>query len=103
MGDKAEPLDTTAALERAVVVLRAMAYEHRLHILLLLLEGERTPATLAAAIPADPTAIAHHLRFLRAARLITRRRQGRQTFYTLRGEATGRLVAEVLRYATGGG
>lgn len=86
-------------LERAVVALRGMAYEHRLHILLLLCDGEQTPTTLAQAVPADFTAIAHHLRCLRDAQLIHRRRDGRQTFYTLRNEAIGRLVAEVLRYA----
>jgi DNA-binding transcriptional ArsR family regulator len=88
-----------SALERAVVALRGMAYEHRLHILLLLRDGEQTPATLAQAVPGDFTAIAHHLRFLRDAQLIHRRRAGRQTFYTLRSEAIGRLVAEALRYA----
>lgn len=86
-------------LERAVLALRGMAYEHRLSILVLLQEGERTPAALAAAIPAEQTALAHHLRFLRDARLIHRRRRGRQVYYTLRSEATQRLVAEVIRYA----
>jgi DNA-binding transcriptional ArsR family regulator len=96
----AEPIShTAAALERAVTALRGMAYEHRLHILLILQEGERTPAALAAIIPADPTAIAHHLRFLRDAKLIRRSRRGRQAYYALHGEATRRLVAEVLRYA----
>jgi DNA-binding transcriptional ArsR family regulator len=86
-------------LERAVIALRGMAYAHRLSILLLLQEGEQTPAALAEAIPAEPTAIAHHLRFLRDARLIYRRRRGRQVYYALRSEAIRRLVGEVLRYA----
>jgi DNA-binding transcriptional ArsR family regulator len=86
-------------LERAVVALRGMAYEHRLSILVLLHDGEHTPATLAAVIPAEQTALAHHLRFLRDARLIHRRRRGRHVYYTLRSEATRRLVAEVMRYA----
>ena len=86
-------------LERAVAVLRGMAYEHRLRILVLLRDGERTPAALTEVIPADPTAVAHHLRFLLDARLIRRRRHGRNVFYSLRGEATRRLLAEVLHYA----
>jgi DNA-binding transcriptional ArsR family regulator len=90
---------TGPTLERAVVVLRGMAYEHRLHILVLLLDGEQTPAALTAAIPADPTAIAHHLRFLKDARLIRRQRRGRNVFYALQGEATRELVEGVLRYA----
>jgi DNA-binding transcriptional ArsR family regulator len=86
-------------IERAVVVLRGMAYEHRLHILVLLLDGEKSPAELARSIPAEPTAIAHHLRFMRAAKLVRRRRDGRQAFYALNSDATRGLVAEVLRYA----
>jgi DNA-binding transcriptional ArsR family regulator len=97
-----EPFDHPGpALERAVTVLRGMAYEHRLHILVLLQSGERTPAELAGAIPADPTAVAHHLRFLKDAQLIQRQRRGRNVFYSLRGEATRRLVVEVLHYAAG--
>ncbi len=87
------------ALERAVIVLRGMAYEHRLHILILLQSGEQTPAELAGAIAADPTAVAHHLRFLKDARLVQRQRRGRNVYYSLRGEATRRLVGEVLTYA----
>ncbi|AGL17056.1 helix-turn-helix transcriptional regulator [Actinoplanes sp. N902-109] len=89
----------SVSLDRAVVVLRAMAYEHRLHILMLLRDREHTPATLAEAIPADPTAVAHHLRFLRDARLVRRQRRGRNVYYALGGDGTGRLLAEVLHYA----
>lgn len=88
-----------AVLERAVAVLRGMAYEHRLRILVALGDGERTPAGLAEVVPADPTAVAHHLRFLLDARLIRRRRHGRNVLYSLRDERTRRLIAEVLRYA----
>jgi DNA-binding transcriptional ArsR family regulator len=95
-----EHLDySRSTVDRAVIVLRGMAYEHRLHILLLLQTSERTPAELAAAIPADATAVAHHLRFLKDARLIQRQRRGRNVFYALHGEETGRLLAEILRYA----
>ncbi|MCY1145482.1 metalloregulator ArsR/SmtB family transcription factor [Actinoplanes sp. Pm04-4] len=87
------------ALDRAVTALRGMAYEHRLQILVLLRTGETTPSALAAAIPAHPTAVSHHLRHLIDAGLISRRRDGRRMLYSLRGEATARLLDEVLRYA----
>ncbi len=93
-----EPVITGAALARAVEVLQGMAYEHRLHILLLLRAGEATPTTLAEAIPAHSTAVAHHLRHLVAAGLVRRRRDGRRVVYSLPGEAAGRLIDEVLRY-----
>ncbi|MEU8816143.1 metalloregulator ArsR/SmtB family transcription factor [Actinoplanes sp. NPDC048796] len=88
-------------LERAVTVLRGMAYEHRLRILVLLRGGELGPPEIAAAVPADPTAVAHHLRFLLDARLIRRRRRGRQVYYALTDDATAHLVTEVVRYSGG--
>ena len=90
---------TELTVERAVVVLRAMAYEHRLHILIQLRSGEKSPAELAGVIPADATSIAHHLRFLKDARLIRRERRGRNVYYALRSEAISRLIVNVLRYA----
>jgi DNA-binding transcriptional ArsR family regulator len=89
---------TGPTLERAVVVLRGMAYEHRLHILMLLRGGEKSPAELAEEISADATSIAHHLRYLKDARLVRRQRRGRNVFYTLHSEAARQLVADVLRY-----
>lgn len=88
----------SADLERAVRALSGMAYEHRLHVLVLLRGGEATPSMLDEQIPAHPTALAHHLRHLVDAGLVRRRRSGRQVYYGLRDEATGRLVDEVLRY-----
>jgi DNA-binding transcriptional ArsR family regulator len=88
-------------LERAVEILRGMAYEHRLHILVLLRAGESTPGALAAALPVHPTAVAHHLRSLMDARLVRRRRRGRVVLYSLRHPSTGALIDEILRYAAG--
>ncbi|MGK5683528.1 ArsR/SmtB family transcription factor [Actinoplanes sp. URMC 104] len=90
---------TGAALARAVEALRGLAYEHRLHILVLLRGGETTPTALAAALGVHQTSVAHHLRHLTTAGLVRRRRAGRHLFYSLADEATARLVDEVLRYA----
>jgi DNA-binding transcriptional ArsR family regulator len=95
--------DVDAAVrERAVEILRGMAYEHRLHILVLLRAGEATPAALARSVPAHPTAVAHHLRCLVDARLVRRRRRGRAVLYSLREPSTGALIDEILRYARSG-
>ncbi|RKN22105.1 ArsR family transcriptional regulator [Micromonospora musae] len=91
--------ETRSTLDRAVVVLRGMAYEHRLHILVLLQAGEQTPASLAEAMSTDSTTIARHLRYLKDARLIRRKRRGRHVTYMLHGEATRRLIVDVLHYA----
>lgn len=91
-----------ADLDRAVEVLRGMAYQHRLHILLVLRAGEATPADLNGIVPAHPTAIAHHLRHLTDAGLILRRRQGQRVYYSLPNESTGRLIDGILDFVTGG-
>ena len=91
--------DHELPLERAVAVLRGMAYEHRMHILVLLQAGEQTPGELAEAMAVDSTAVAHHLRCLKDARLIRRQRRGRNVFYMLHGEAIRGLIAAVLHYA----
>ncbi|MBU2668008.1 metalloregulator ArsR/SmtB family transcription factor [Actinoplanes bogorensis] len=87
-----------AALQRAAAALRGMAYEHRLHILVLLRAGETTPTVLAGALGVQQTLVAHHLRHLIDARLVCRRRRGRNLFYALPDEPTRRLVDEALRY-----
>ncbi|WP_430781706.1 ArsR/SmtB family transcription factor [Actinoplanes sp. G11-F43] len=87
-------------LDRAVEALRGMAYQHRLHILVLLRAGEATPAQLCEVVDAHPTAVAHHLRNLGHAGLISRARRGRNVYYALRDDATGRLVDEVLAFVS---
>ncbi|MDY7085044.1 MAG: metalloregulator ArsR/SmtB family transcription factor [Actinomycetota bacterium] len=93
-----EPVISPNALAKAVGALRGMAYEHRLHILILLRAGEATPSALTEAVPAHATAVSHHLRNLIHAGLVQRRRRGRQVFYSLPNESIARLVDEVLTY-----
>jgi DNA-binding transcriptional ArsR family regulator len=90
-------------LHRAVEVLRGMAYEHRLHILVVLRDGEATPATIGTRVPAHPTAIAHHLRHLANAGLIRRRRQGRNVLYGLASDRVGDLIDGVRLFVEGAG
>jgi DNA-binding transcriptional ArsR family regulator len=88
-------------LDRAVQVLRGMAYQHRLHILMVLRDGEATPAELCEVVPAHPTAISHHLRHLGDAGLILRRRRGQRVYYSLPSESTGKLIDDILGFVTG--
>jgi ArsR family transcriptional regulator, arsenate/arsenite/antimonite-responsive transcriptional repressor len=88
-------------LERAVEVLRGMAYQHRLHILVVLRTGEATPAVLSAVVAAHPTVISHHLRHLADAGLVRRSRRGRHVYYSLQGESTGRLIDEIVSFVGG--
>jgi DNA-binding transcriptional ArsR family regulator len=91
--------DLEPVLHRAGTVLRAMAYEHRLRILVALRGGEHTVTALLRKVPADATAVSHHLRHLFDARLVRRERRGQQVVYTLAGDETRRLIEETLRHA----
>lgn len=88
-------------LRRAVEVLRGMAYEHRLHILVLLGRAPSTPADLAATLNVHSTVVSHHMRDLVHAGLVRRRRLGRYVYYRLADESVGELVDEVLAFAAG--
>jgi DNA-binding transcriptional ArsR family regulator len=89
----------TDPLSDAVEVLLGMAYEHRLRILVVLMDGDATPTMLAASLALDATLIAHHLRHLLVAHLVRRRRAGRQVYYGIDGDRNRRLITEVLRYS----
>lgn len=85
-------------IDAAVTVLRATAYEHRLRILVRLLDDEVTATALSAALALDTSKLAHHLRHLRAARLVRRQRRGRHVWYRLH-DAARPLVLEIMGYA----
>ncbi|WP_436534691.1 metalloregulator ArsR/SmtB family transcription factor [Actinoplanes sp. HUAS TT8] len=98
-GSAPGPAVDAVALRRAVEVLRGMAYEHRLHILVILGRAPSTPADLAATLNVHSTVVSHHMRDLVHAGLVRRRRLGRNVFYALADDAVATLVGEALAYA----
>ena len=55
----------------------------RLSILLCCLNGPRSVGEIADALEQSQSLVSHHLRLLRAARLVTGDRRSRQVFYSL--------------------
>ncbi|HEY7145414.1 MAG TPA: metalloregulator ArsR/SmtB family transcription factor [Streptosporangiaceae bacterium] len=66
----------------------------RLRVLLALLDGEMCVMDLAAAAHASESAVSHHLRLLRAHRVVTVRRTGRMAYYQL-ADAHVRMLLEI--------
>ncbi len=64
-------------------VFHALADETRREILGLLRTGERTAGDVATRFPVSRPAISRHLRVLRGAGLVTRRKEARQRIYRL--------------------
>jgi DNA-binding transcriptional ArsR family regulator len=81
--------------EELTETLKALASPSRLRLLVELLEGERTVEQLAAAAELGPSATSHHLRILRALRLVRARRDGRHVHYALHDHHIADLLEAV--------
>src|SRR3974390_2950346 len=80
----------------AVTILAALAQDNRLDVFRLLVEAgpEGMPAGhIAASLKLQPNALTFHLDRLRAAGLVTVRRDGRSMIYAARYEAMNALIA----------
>ncbi|MFM0594073.1 MULTISPECIES: ArsR/SmtB family transcription factor [Paraburkholderia] len=53
----------------------------RLRIVLTCVDGRRPVGAIAEALGLSPSLVSHHLRLLRAARIVRAERQGKQVFY----------------------
>jgi DNA-binding transcriptional ArsR family regulator len=71
----------------------------RLSVLLACLDRPRAVGELAEATGASPSLVSHHLRLLRAARIVRAERRGRQIFYCAADahirDMLGEMVAHV--------
>ena len=62
---------------------KALSNSHRLEVLDLLAQGEKTVEAIAGEINASVANASQHLQVLRQARLVSTRRQGHFVFYSL--------------------
>ena len=72
-----------ADLDRAVVLFHALSDETRLAILGMLRGGERCVCELQDELDAAQSRLSFHLRVLKEAGLVTDRKEGRWSYYTL--------------------
>ena len=70
-------------LERLTELYRAMGDVTRIKILCLLLYGELCVSELSDILNFNDSAVSHHLKTLRSARLVKSRRSGKNIFYQL--------------------
>jgi ArsR family transcriptional regulator len=87
---------------RAARLFHALSDETRLGILDLLRDGERCVCDLQSDLDAAQSRLSFHLRVLREAGLVTDRKEGRWSYYTIVPEALAELHDQVvaLRPAT---
>ncbi len=79
-------------------IFRLMGDSTRLKIILACLGGPRAVAEIAAETGASPSLVSHHLRLLRAARILRKARQGKQAFYSPADEHVSHMLVDMLHH-----
>jgi ArsR family transcriptional regulator, lead/cadmium/zinc/bismuth-responsive transcriptional repressor len=87
-------MPTDADIAGLADVFGLLADAGRLRVLVALLEGETCVCDLAAVAHASESAVSHHLRLLRAHRVVQVRRAGRMAYYRLADDHV-RLLLDV--------
>jgi ArsR family transcriptional regulator, virulence genes transcriptional regulator len=84
--------ELSAKAAEATRLLTALANEHRLAILCVLVEGERSVGALVDAVGLTQSALSQHLAKLRAANIVATRRDAQTIYYRLASAAAGRVM-----------
>jgi len=88
-------------LDSACELLRALGAPHRLAIVLELSRGTRCVHELVDAVGISQSLASQHLRVLRASRLVTGARRGKETAYSLAGGHAARIAQDALAHGSG--
>lgn len=99
-GALSERAATSADLEDASELLRALANPHRLAIVIELTAGPRCVHELVEALVISQPLASQHLRVLRAARLVQTERRGREIAYSLGDEHVSHIVRDAVVHAS---
>ncbi|QCD58812.1 ArsR/SmtB family transcription factor [Streptomyces hawaiiensis] len=86
-------------LQAASELLRALASPVRLGIVRELSGGGKYVHELVAALGVSQPLVSQHLRVLRTSRIVTARRQARETRYTLTDDHVAHIVLDAIRHA----
>lgn len=81
--------------KKASELLKALSHEHRLMILCILQEGERTVSELEQMMSMSQAGVSQQLARLRFDRLVSTRREGRQIYYSIADGEIGELISQL--------
>jgi ArsR family transcriptional regulator, lead/cadmium/zinc/bismuth-responsive transcriptional repressor len=70
----------------------------RLRIVLVCVEGRLAVGAIAEALGLSPSLVSHHLRLLRAARVVRAEREGKQVFYAAADAHISAMLAGMLEH-----
>lgn len=87
-------------MEKSALILRALGDKTRMQILSLLRTGEKCGNELLPAVEVGQSTLSHHMKTLTESELITARKAGKWTYYSLSPNADS-LAAVALEQAMG--
>ena len=87
-----EPQELLGSAREAAAFLKVLSNEHRLMILCLLAEGERTVSELEAALGLRQPTLSQQLARLRTEDLVDPRRDGKSIYYSLANPEVRQIV-----------
>ncbi len=93
------PDEPDRTLQTASELLRALASPVRLGIVRELSGGGKYVHELVTALGVSQPLVSQHLRVLRTSRIVTARRQARETRYTLADDHVAHIVLDAIRHA----
>jgi DNA-binding transcriptional ArsR family regulator len=91
------PSDTQIAI--IAETYRLLGDPTRLRVLLACLDGPIAVGDIAQGIEASPSLVSHHLRLLRAARLVRGTRKTRQVFYEAADDHIRNMLVDMIEHA----
>jgi len=94
----AELAEMARHADDAAALLKALANEHRLLVLCALVDGAKSVGELNDRVELSQSALSQHLAVLRAAGIVTTRREGQTIWYAL-AEGPAAAVMEALHAA----
>ncbi len=94
---KAAPLSPGQTVELADMF-RLMGDTSRLRIVLACLDAPVAVGDIAARLGLSASLVSHHLRLLRAGRILKATRKGKQVFYTAADAHISRVVADMVAH-----
>ncbi len=92
-----DPTPDSSAAELADLF-RLLGDTTRLRIVLACVNAPVAVSDIAARLEVSPSLVSHHLRLLRAARVVTADRQGKQVFYFASDKHISRMLADMLEH-----
>ena len=93
------PAPNPDSLEAMVETFKALADPTRARLVLLLAAGERSVGKLVEQLEQPQSTVSRHLSLLRAADLVSTRRDGVRVYYRLKDAHVGDLVAQAFAHA----